>query len=271
MRVRKPKRAAVLGCGPAGLFTAHAFKVKGWEVDIFSAKRRSEMFGAQYLHRPIWGLDGDAESSALTYHLQGTTEGYRKKVYGDRSVEFVSPQKLVGEHRIWDIRRAYYDAWSRYSDHIIDMPGISAEWLRWDAADYGVTLSNYRYIISTIPASKLCMRGHYFATQTAWAIGDAPERGVFCPIDVDKDSVVCNGESSPGWYRASNIFGYKTAEWPEGSKPPVQNVAEIQKPIGTNCDCWVDLPHFFRAGRFGAWDKAELSHSGYNLVMEMLA
>lgn len=268
---RKPKRAAILGCGPAGLFAAHAFAQNGWEFDIFSRKRRSEMFGAQYLHKPIWGLDNGNCSATIRYTLTGTIEQYRQKVYGDRSVAYVSPEKLVGEHQVWDVRRAYYSAWDRYSDHIVDMPNIDAEWLRWTAPDFGVKLSDYRYIISTIPADRLCMHGHYFGTQNVWAIGDAPERGVFCPVIVANNTVVCNGEASPGWYRASNMFGYRSAEWPGGSKPPISDIAGISKPIGNNCTCWTDLPHFLRFGRYGSWEKSALSHDGYYAITEMLS
>lgn len=259
--MRRRKRAAVLGCGPAGLFTAHALVENGWDIGIFSKKRRSEMFGAQYLHMPIPHLAGDTEPKSLQYKLVGTNADYQRKVYGSREVPFVSPQDLAGDHMVWDIRRAYYDAWDRYAWAIEDTE-VGIDWMmdevgRWDR------------IFTTIPADRLCYQGHVFTSQSVWAIGDAPERGIFCPVEVPAFEVVCNGETSPGWYRASNVFGYKTAEWPEGSPPPLKNISEINKPIGTNCNCWTSQSTgVVRVGRYGAWDKRSFSHHGYEHVMQ---
>jgi len=53
---RKPKRIFILGCGPAGLFAAQAAAEMGCSAVIISKLRRSEMYGAQYLHSEIPGL-----------------------------------------------------------------------------------------------------------------------------------------------------------------------------------------------------------------------
>lgn len=255
---KRGKTAAVLGAGPAGMFTAHGLVRRGYDVTIFSKNRRSEMFGAQYLHAPIPGLDGADAPIDIQYTLIGTPEEYKHKVYGERSVGYVSPEKLLGQHRAWDIRRAYYDAWTSYSGLIKDTT-IDYDWL----AD---EVGRYDLMVSTIPATSLCYQGHYFASQDIWAIGDAPERGIFAPVLVANNSVVCDGTKERGWYRASNVFGYKTAEWPEGSKPPVSDVARVAKPIGTNCDCWAEAG-VRRAGRYGEWNKGALSHSGYMMAV----
>jgi len=89
------KRAAVLGCGPAGIFAAQAFTEAGWRVKLFSKKRRSEMFGAQYLHSPIPGLSDPDAFSLVEYVLQGSADDYRSKVYGPKSRVEVSPSGIV--------------------------------------------------------------------------------------------------------------------------------------------------------------------------------
>jgi hypothetical protein len=258
-RTRQPKRAIVLGCGPTGMFATHALALGGYEVRVLSRKRRSEMFGAQYLHKPIPGLSGFMEPVKLTYRLWGTEEQYAQKIYGSRNIPFVSPSKLAGEHEAWDIRRAYYDAFSRYSDLIQPFSTING-------ADLGDIINDEQgwgtLIVSTIPAPAICTTpAHIFRTQDVWAVGDAPERGVFCPVKREESEVICNGLENPSWYRAANIFGYCTAEWPEDTPPPIPGLTIVSKPIDTSCDCWKG--RVVRLGRFGAWDKSAYSHDGF--------
>src|SRR4051794_14558085 len=110
-------RIAVLGCGPAGLMAAHAAKVCGADVDIFSRKRKSELFGCQYLHAPIPGMT-DVAPVTVRYMLNGDIEGYRRKVYGDTWDGEVSPEDLLGNHDAWDIRRTYDNLWAKYGGYI---------------------------------------------------------------------------------------------------------------------------------------------------------
>lgn len=258
---RRERRVAVLGCGPAGLFAAHAFYEAGWIISILSRKRRSEMFGAQYLHQEIPGLP--AYQASLNYTLTGTVEGYAKKVYGGAlSPEKVSPSHLLGTSTVWDIRAAYYGAWDRYAGMITSM--------HVDPSDVHGIKQSFDLVVSSLPAPALCAdmdRQHSFEAEKIWAIGDAPERGIFCPVDTPHFTVRCNGEDTPAWYRASNVFNYRTAEWPWDSKPPIENIAEVTKPIQTNCDCHLDKK-FIRVGRYGTWTKGVLSHQAYLTAKE---
>jgi hypothetical protein len=252
---KRTKRAAVLGCGPAGLFAAHALIEKGYDVRIFSKKRRSEMFGAQYLHRPIPGLKTSEEVS-IDVRLLGTWEGSTRKVYGQGAV----PKMTWNEYRAertsaWDIRVSYYDAWDRYQglieDTIIQDLGI---WAAWHKRDYGK-------IVSSLPLNGLCDKQfHQFRTQSIWMVGDAPERGVFCPIPCPPFTVINNGVSDVGWYRVSNMFGYTTAEWPLDRRPPLENLVPVENPLDTTCDCF---PGVIRVGRYGAWTRGVLSDAAY--------
>lgn len=259
---RKPKKVAVLGCGPAGLFAAHAFHEGGWEVSIFSKKRRSEMFGAQYLHAPIPGLT-HTPPRKLTYMLLGTAEDYARKVYGGAlKADAVSPSHLTGEHEVWDIREAYGNAWERYAHRITHM--------YVDASSIHPLKVNFDLVVSSVPAESICAdmeSKHYFTSESVWAVGDAPERGVFCPIAVPPQTVMCNGNDTPAWYRASNVFGYATAEWPNSHKAPIADLAQVRKPISTNCDCHAGKD-FLRVGRYGTWTKGVLSHEAYLAAKE---
>jgi hypothetical protein len=266
----------ILGCGPAGIFAAHAAKTAGVKFSIYSRKRRSEMFGAQYLHEPIPGLSQTAPRE-IGYSLMGTAEQYAAKVYGDERPPFVSPDSLVGRHKGWDIREAYYRGWEAYQDDIIDV-AKPIDWMSFtdgrtfehDAIRNAYQAWPYVQIISTIPAHFLCsLKGkHTFRARKVWAVGDAPERGQMVDIQVPPEEVICNGEPSPSWYRAANVFGHKTIEWPHDQKPPVSNVAEVEKVIDTDCDCL--QPTVWKAGRLGAWNKRWLSHHAYYTTLDVM-
>lgn len=248
----------VLGCGPAGLMSAHAAIMLGYDVVVHSKKRKSEMFGAQYLHRPIPGISTDDHRFEIDYVLQGSEEDYRKKVYGPNWDGSVSPEDLVGSHDGWDIRAAYDILWKQYANLIVEQEFKGPEDVRKLIDEHSVM----DMWASTIPARVLCAspQMHAFSAQDVWAIGDAPERGVFCPVQVADETVVCNGESAPGWYRASRILGYGTAEWAGEHKPPIEGVSKVVKPLATTCDCF---PEIHRLGRYGKWTKGVLSHEAF--------
>jgi hypothetical protein len=249
------KYVLILGCGPAGLMAAHAATLAGFGVHIFSKKRKSEMFGAQYLHAPIPEASPNL-SFPVHYQLQGDVEGYKEKVYGRGFRGTVSPEDLMGDHTGWDIRSTYDILWRRYSPYIIDRSFPTPQELHQFLHDM-----NMGHVVSTIPAPLLCVNpGHLFPSQEVWSVGDAPERGVFCPISVEEDTVVCNGERDVSWYRAANILGYKTAEWSMKNPPPFEGISKVTKPIGTSCNC---LPGVHRAGRYGRWMKGVLSHTAF--------
>jgi hypothetical protein len=263
---REKPPVVVLGCGPAGLFAAAAAEDAGRVVVIYSKKRRSEMFGAQYLHAQVPGLDC-GRPQAVEYRLTGTVEQYRQKVYGADARVTVSPEALLGRAPAWDIRRAYWDAWERFADRIYEQD-ITTDWLERLLGD------NSWQVVWSIPLQPQCVAGHTFSGMDVWAAGDAPARNVYCPVVVDPFTVQCNGEKSPAWYRASNVFGYRTAEWPSGSKPPIPTVARVVKPISTNSTCWTDprwRAKVLLVGRYGRWSKDELSHQAYERTAQWLA
>ena len=263
---RKPKRAAILGCGPAGMFATHALTEAGWDVVVYSRKRQSQMFGAQYLHRPIPGLP--EHKTSLEYRLVGTADGYAAKVYPGGKVPAgqVSPVTLEGMHDAWDIRMAYFDAYERY-EHMIMNANIDASWA---AGMFGSSESRKKWglVINTIPAPAICDNDrHQFISQKVWAVGDAPELERYCPIYCPESTVICNGEPERAWYRLSNVFGYTTCEWPEERKPPLSGVAEVIKPLTHDCDCWGD--RIIGLGRYGAWRKGVLSHEAYEAAQAL--
>jgi hypothetical protein len=255
----------ILGCGPAGLLAAHAAAMWGHDIKIVSKRRKSEMFGAQYLHKPIVDLDC-GRSRIIKYELRGTPEGYRNKVYGPKYNGTVSPEELEDVHVGWNIRAAYDHLWEMYGGYVINEL-VSGNDLKEGGklAELGADL-----VVSSIPAPMMCVKPeeHGFASEEVWAIGDAPERGTFDPIKAaEPNSVVCNGEPDIGWYRSANVFGLSTTEWPGKRRPPFEGVAQVVKPLKTTCDCF---PLVMRVGRYGKWQKGVLSHTAFDDVYKKL-
>ena len=256
-------KIAVLGCGPAGLFAVHAASTAGHDVVCFSRPRKSFMRGAQYLHRPIPGLSVDPFK--IEYSLEGTIEGYRTKVYGDMSDINVSPETLVGVSDAWDIREAYDAAWERYGSGVYNFQIA-------DTSDRAISdiVTSSDLVISTVPARILCQNPtHEFIVQKVWSTDFVRSRGDF-QNDQGEDLdnlVVCSGDPSDWWYRASRIQGWENTEYPHDRKPNTDRVWEIEKPILTDCSCHPDIR---RMGRYGAWKKGVLSDAAYYDTLELL-
>lgn len=250
----------ILGSGPAGLLAAHAASfAPGAEVKIVSKGQPSELFGCQYLHGPIPGLD--LRTTSVRYQLEGTVADYAAKVYGSaRTTQAVSPAVLKGLHPAWDIRQAYAELCERYFSE------VQAVELTPETINELFTHLDPDLVISSIPAVVLCQQQeHAFTSQTCWALGDAPERNQFVPVPCPEDTVVCNGTADTGWYRVSNVFGYRTAEWPGlRPKPPLAGVVPFHKPLATTCDCWQHERKVIKVGRYGTWTKGVLSHTAFN-------
>lgn len=258
-------KIAILGCGPAGLLAAHAAAMEGHRITVISKRRKSEMYGAQYLHRDIPGLNlGD--SSKVAYELDGLVEGYKTKVYGHEFGGKTSVEEFSGEHESWDIRLAYTKLWNMYFEFI-----APAEFTPQNSRSFmQAIIANADLVINSMPRPVLCydQTMHKFPSRRVWAIGDAPERGIFAPsVGVPEMTVRCNGWANPGWYRASNVYGYRTVEWATEKKPPVEGIAEVHKPLMTDCTCWPTVQH---VGRYGEWKKGVLAHHAFEKAARVI-
>lgn len=263
-------KIAVLGCGPAGLMAVHGicsmigqYGLTELNVKVFSRKRPSQLFGAQYLHWPIPGMTPN-DPVMVNYVLQGTADDYRRKVYGRMWDGKVSPEDLSEPHLGWDIRSTYLNLWATYA-HIIE-----DTWL--DPLGIRAIMENHKpdIIINSVPRDGLCYRGHIFGGAEIWAAGDAPDMG----IDVNSmypcpdDTVVCNGDPQTGFYRKSRVFGHTTVEWPGSlGRVPIATASKVLKPTYTDCDCWPTVKH---VGRYGTWSKTVLSHEAYKQARQIV-
>lgn len=256
---------AILGCGPAGLLAAHACVMFGYDADqiqIYSKKRKSHLYGAQYMGAKIPGIEMGLPMQ-LRYSLLGSVEGYRNKVYGPYFKGLVSPQDFEGLHPAWDIRAMYEWLWARYSDLIVDAD-IDPGWL------VGTLPREVKTVFSSIPKEKICFNKdiHKFPSQRIWAMGDAPGFQEV-PIVAEPNTIVCDGTDLVSWYRISNVFGYRTVEWADFTHTLRNKKAvAVNKPIHNNCDCW--RGRLINIGRYGRWEKGVLVHSVYEQVLKAL-
>ena len=255
-------RVLILGTGPAGLAAAVAARTLGCHITLVSQTQRpSTLYGCQYLHAPVPTYE-DMKHTIVDYRLIGTSDQYRKKVYGDSWKGKVSPEDFVGKHDAWDIRQTYNHMWT-------DIISAQRAALAIMTIQFGQVehLLNFKpdAIISTIPAPHLCTEGHLFRRHLIYAAGDKFPKAAQGGRD---DSVVCDGTDENEWYRISTVFGYSTTEWPQRPFATTdREAAQVVKPIGTECDCH---PEIFRAGRYGTWDKKVLVSDVFPAVLNHL-
>jgi hypothetical protein len=257
-------KVLILGCGPAGLISAYAAEREfGAEVKIISVKRPSQLYGCQYLHQNIPGLDV-GEPQLVHYRLSGTIEEYRKKVYGSL-LPPVSPQQYADDHLAWDLRRTYAGLWERFENDVVDV--------RLSPVDMVPMLSDFMpdVAISSLPAPVLCQSGdrHTFTDVQCWAMGDSPDQSVAAyGYNIMPFTVWCDGTKDVSFYRACNVFDHTTVEWPgHKKKPPFDGVVPFNKPLSTDCNC---LPSVLRVGRYGTWQKGILSHQAYDATVRKI-
>lgn len=266
------KRVAILGAGPAGLAAAHAAYLAGAWVHILSRGEKSRLYGCQYLHAPLPEIR--VEQRDVKYELRGTAESYREKVYGDAWKGKVSPDDLEGSHTAWDLRDAYRQLWylyvaERHGRSQFSVVDITPSWIEEFLEKHG---GNYTHIISTVPARLLCadyFGNHSFFGEEIWAVGDAAELGQVSPVTTPPETIICNGEDAPSWYRVSNVFGATTVEWPGRTRPPIPYAVKVTKPLHTDCDCYGEK--ITRMGRYGAWKKDQLTHHVFRQTLELLS
>jgi transposase len=231
-------KVTVLGCGPAGLLAAFAAEEAGCEVEIISSKQPSKINGAQYLHEHVEHITDPDSFEMVTFTKVGTKDGYAKKVYGSEDAPTSWDIFGIGEYPAWPLQAAYERLWVRFEDRIENRVVIGRE--------IDEVLGDTDLCLSSVPARGICLKQdqHRFRAKPVNILTD--------PLIQVRNLVVYNGREGEPWYRASNLFGHSSVEY------PAQFGANGYKPIDTNCDCHLDQPGFHRIGRFGQWKKGVL-------------
>lgn len=265
---------AILGCGPAGLLAAEAVSVSGHTPVILSRKVPSAIFGAQFLHREIPGITAVEPDFTIDVIKSGTEQGYAFNTYGrsDAPVSwgaYSEDRPMVG----WDLKKAYATLWDKFRNDIFHT--------EIDAQVIAHLSENYPIMYSTVPMDRICRRHHEFKAQKIWVWhgpGDNLIEGVNDGNYLYYNGLTPQGSDypmdmfGPPWYRFSQLNQYQAWEYSSppasGAFPPGdQQLSEGIKPLSNNCDCYSDLR---RVGRFGRWEKGQLTHHAYEQVLEDL-
>ncbi len=254
---------AILGCGPSGLMAAWAAILSGVPPVIFSRYEKSQLGGAQFLHKPIPGITEDEPEFEIDHITRGTIQEYREKVYGS---EFDLPQdplnvmpqtgeKLPG----WSLQRAYDKLWDMFYNAINNVD-IKPEWVAEKQQEFPL-------ILSTVPATRLCKEPdkHKFVSQRIRIACNT------CVEPTPENTIIFDGTPFRTWYRCANVNGFKSTEWsdnPLTRKVPISTINAL-KPLSTNCNCH-EGPGFIRLGRRGTWLKSEFTHHAFYKTLERL-
>jgi hypothetical protein len=244
-------KAIVLGCGPAGLLAAHACKLRGLEVEIYSIKQKSPILGAQYLQRGIPFLTGDPDGHVVFNHV-GTSDGYATKVYGSADAQTSWGAYEDGFYPAWSLKNAYDELWDRFEADITDIKLNSVILSSLEER----TDVDYRF--SAIPVKAICwdQTKHIFEDKQIWVTRT-------CPTPMVENSIIYNGRPEDSWYRASFLFGEYATEFGKYMGGGLQGI----KPLSTNCNC---RPLWQRVGRFGKWQRGVLTHHAFEDVIGAL-
>lgn len=269
---------AILGCGPSGLIAAHACNRAGANASVFSTKRKSHLFGSQYLHEPIPGITNHYDQGEhVKYIVRGTPEEYRQKTHGKWWDGQVAPEEFEPDHTAWNIRSAYDTLWQHYGSEVIDytIPKNVGGRLAFERVKHDLQIDNYDLVINTMPRSIWSIDGETFTWSEGWAIGDAPEMGVF--VDrmfsggVENNTIVCDGTSDVSWTRLSKVFGYTSVEWPHhATKPPIVGVSQVTKPLSWNASPLNPTNDWLHVGRYGKWKKGYVVTDAFHQVTKKL-
>lgn len=263
------KKCLVLGCGPTGLMACHAATLNGWEVTVVSKKRKSFLFGSQYLHEPIPGIVNYDEYENISYTTNGTPEDYRRKCHGDAWDGIIEKDAFEEDHLGWDIRHAYDKLWYLYGRDVVDHE-ITGDVQQIKTIRH---MENADLVISSLPRTvwNIHLPGRDFICSYGWAVGDAPEQGKFCDITTERDNqIICDGTDNVAWTRLSRVFNYTSIEWPDMSEKPVPGASRITRPLhfepGVGHDSSTFMMH---VGRYGTWRKGVLTTDAFKDVFKV--
>lgn len=255
---------AILGSGPSGLLVAHACAMNQVPFVVFSPPGKSRLGGAQYSHIPIPGIhDVDQPEAMLTYIVRGDAETYQRKVYGRQKVPFVSFGNVKDglEVPAWSLVNMYEQLWGLYSGNVVHHAVLPHR-------VKGLTKA-FDIVFSSAPLTHMCRGteeegvGHQFRSQPVQLINDSLDQSL------PDNTILYDGTEEHSYYRMSKIFGIGGTEWGASSPtPPVKDLRTVSKPIWTNCDCHKKV---IRVGRFGTWQKGELTFHAFNRAVDVLS
>ena len=229
-------KVVVVGCGPAGLASAHAASGLGCQVSIYAPGVKSPQQGPLLLQRPIPGINTDHPDGTIhQLVIGGSILDYRYKLYGDINIG-INGDILKPYYHAWDHRETYDKLWGMYS-HLIHTMQISKDHMSRLHKEADL-------VVSTANAMMMCQNRDLCNFDYA-EVFITPE---YSYPDQPDNTIIFNAGSEYPWVRSSRVFGVPVTEWAPGSAP--NEARGIVKPISTDCGCY---PRILRTGRFGAY------------------
>jgi hypothetical protein len=224
-----------------------------------SKKQKSNIYGAQYLHKPIPGLSSQRPDGRIRTIRSGHRAVYAERVYGNGQ-HVTSWTKVHPSAAAWDLRETYDRAWEKFQGSIADF--------QLGPNDIPELTAEFDLVISTIPLWSICRDPgrHLFNSVSILVKKDVQVTGVNLR---EPNWVIYNGTREHDWYRASKIFGHTSIEARSHPRLLIQKGWESGfKVVDTNCDCH---PNIVRAGRMGLWTRGVLTHHAFETAVESIA
>lgn len=262
------KPVAIIGVGPAGLLAAWGCYMRNQPYRLFGIGAgdrafKSEMGGSQFLHKSVPGLcDENAPDAMIKLKVIGSWRQYRLKVYGQDNVPFASIARAQDKQEMpaWSLENIYEFLWEAIAD---DGMNVVVGNVGPEQILNMVESNQFEAIVSTIPKPAVCLEAHAFNSQPVRIT-----QSTIIPESVD-NMIIYDATWNTPWYRTSKVFGAVSTEYGFNCQDVVMEEPHLtrSKPMGSNCNCWEGTVNF--AGRYGAWDKALLSHDAFELTYDM--
>lgn len=249
----------VLGSGPAGLVAAEAAAALGHKVAILSQTNDpSPIGGAQYLHKPIPGINSKKPDYSIEMFKMGDASGYASKIYGDPERATSWDRYPEGSYPAWDMRATYSRLYRKWR------PSVTAGTVRVETIP-GL-MERFGLIVSSVPKMTLCSRGHSFQSQPIYIVNRKN------PLTEGMHYITYNGYPGNPWSRVSVFDGLMSYEYP--SQPSELELCHkeamaLRKAVGNDCDCPEEFG-ILTVGRYGRWQAGVLVADVYEEVQNAL-
>lgn len=248
-------RAAVIGCGPAGLAAAHAAIGLGADVTVYAPKRKTPQRGPVLMQRALPGINTEQPDGYIRQIvIGGSILDYRLKLYGDVNIA-INGDILEHGYPAWRVTDTYDSLWDRYHELVVD-----TKIYKCDLVDF---VDMYDLVVNTAPAPFFCLQKHDFVFKEIEVVTRTSYP------DQPPNTIIFNAYPDIPWVRSSLVFGAGMTEYDLGKGP--EDSITIKKPLRHNCGCH---PRVLRTGRMGSWHNQTWIDTAYfdtyQVVVSML-
>lgn len=269
---------AILGAGIDGLLAAHAAVCAGYKPVIYGEEDSQYNPIGVAAHLVRKEIPGITEHLTPDYFITmvdtqdqpGSVESlvdigmdYHRKVFGKDFEDYaekytlqefddlVNPNNYIG----FDVDQVYSKLWDLYGGHIT-YQWITPSWYK----KYNLR-HDYDIIFNTLPMHRWCATqtgtNHTFQCIYYWTMYNAP----YGPFK--KGDIYLSADPNKPHYMQANLFGDYIVEWPEDKPAPFTGAVRAPRPLGTTCDCHVNVYDFYNVGALASWDHTMPIHQSF--------